>query len=168
MHQSILTRYTYNVIQSKAILSSLSPPPQNRGTRSLFITPTTPHLHPHPPAPLPPPSYPRYAPSCISGWPTRANHMAGGAWQRVELSDRWVARGTGGTREGQIELGQWAALDDGRPEDWAGNDLGEWGRATAGIAPFPSCSGGRKMGMWDRSCWRQPKKLPMEEECLSC
>jgi hypothetical protein len=60
--------------------------------------------------------------------------MAGGAWRRAALGDGWSlvidgwhAGRAGETREGQIELGQWAALDDGRPEDRAGNDLGDWG-----------------------------------------
>jgi hypothetical protein len=41
-------------------------------------------------------------------------------------------------------------LNDRRPEDWANGDLGDGGRATAGIDPFPSCPDARKMGMQDQ------------------
>jgi hypothetical protein len=64
------------------------------------------------------------ASSRISGQPTRANHMAGGAQRRAGGTRDVVGgaqRQVGSTWDGQ------AALDNRQPEDWASNDLGGQG-----------------------------------------
>jgi hypothetical protein len=101
MHQSILTRYTYNVIQSKAILSSLSPPPPLKiGELGHYLS-LQQHL-----ISTPIPRHPSHRPHIhVTRLPaSRAGQPERTTWQ-VELGNGWSLV-TDGWHVGQAELGR--------------------------------------------------------------